>query len=285
MSDIEKYNKPYISIIIAVRNGVNTLQRSIDSVLSQEYADKELIIIDGASTDGTVDLLNKNNKQIDYWESKPDRGLYHAWNKALEHANGEWIYFMGADDFLWNENVLKDIDRHLKKQDKNIRIVYGKVNVIGKYGEFHGQYGWPWIDVKNSFSQMMTIPHQGVFHRRDIFDNNQSFDENFKIAGDYDLLLNELKERDASFIKDVIISAMQEGGMTSNPEYTFEVLREVRMVRKKHRLNGIPWLLYYAYFKLYIRTGIKQILGKENAENIVGYIRRWRGRHRFKQRI
>ena len=98
---------PSISIVVAVFNGAHTLQRCIDSVITQDYPDKEIIIMDGGSTDGTVDILRSNSRRIAYWESRRDRGIYHAWNKGLQQAHGEWIIFLGADDVLYNERVLE----------------------------------------------------------------------------------------------------------------------------------------------------------------------------------
>ena len=87
---------PLLTIIVAVFNGAKTLERCIDSVVQQTWPYKELIIMDGGSTDGTVDLLKRYDSKIKYWESRPDRGIYHAWNKALDHAEGEWICFIGC---------------------------------------------------------------------------------------------------------------------------------------------------------------------------------------------
>ena len=97
---------PLISVIIAVFNGVKTLQQCINSVIQQNYKNIELIVIDGGSSDGTIDLLVLNSRDITYWISEADRGIYNAWNKALEQAHGDWICFLGADDFLWDEQVL-----------------------------------------------------------------------------------------------------------------------------------------------------------------------------------
>ena len=91
---------PLITIIIAVFNGAKTLQQCIDSVAQQSYPNKELIIIDGGSKDGTLDLLKANSEKIDYWVSETDNGIYNAWNKGLAQANGDWICFLGADDFF-----------------------------------------------------------------------------------------------------------------------------------------------------------------------------------------
>jgi len=104
-----KLKAPVITIIVAVRNGERTLQRCIDSVTAEGYANKELIVFDGASTDGTGQILQANNDKITYWKSEADRGVYHAWNKALDRASGEWICFLGADDAFANRGMLASL--------------------------------------------------------------------------------------------------------------------------------------------------------------------------------
>ena len=105
-------NKVSFSIIVAVFNRVKTLQSCIDSIFAQDYSDKQIIIIDGGSNDGTVELLKVNDKKIDYWESEPDRGIYHAFNKGIKHAKGDWIYFLGSDDYFWSHHTLSIVAHH-----------------------------------------------------------------------------------------------------------------------------------------------------------------------------
>ncbi|MDL5501794.1 MAG: glycosyltransferase, partial [Candidatus Methanoperedens sp.] len=100
-----------------VYNGAKTLQRCIDSVSNQSYLNKELIIIDGGSTDGTIEILRSSQDKITYWQSGPDNGIYDAWNKALDHARGDWICFLGSDDYLWKSNVFEEIMPHLVKAE------------------------------------------------------------------------------------------------------------------------------------------------------------------------
>lgn len=102
---------PLISIIIPTYNCENTFTIALKSVLSQDLEEKEIIIVDGGSSDGTLDLLNKYDQQIDYWISEPDNGIYDALNKGIDLANGEWLYFLGSDDKLYDNHVLTDILR------------------------------------------------------------------------------------------------------------------------------------------------------------------------------
>src|SRR5215467_6583014 len=125
---------PRITVIVAAFNAAGTLQRCIDSVAAQTYAAKELVVIDGASTDGSVDILRANRESIDVWVSEPDRGIYDAWNKGVARARGEWICFCGADDYLHGPRALETISRHLIGAPPAQRIVYGRVLVVDANG-------------------------------------------------------------------------------------------------------------------------------------------------------
>ena len=97
----------FVSVVISTYNAEKNLQRAIDSVLSQECSDDiELLIVDGCSTDNTIDILKENSDRISWWISEEDNGIYDAWNKALLHAKGNWIIFLGADDVLYDKDVI-----------------------------------------------------------------------------------------------------------------------------------------------------------------------------------
>src|SRR5580693_3513958 len=89
-----------ISIIIVTYNAAATLQVCLESIYSQSYKDLEIIVIDGQSTDGTVDILKQNTARLAYWKSEKDEGVYDAMNKGVKHLTGQWVYFLGADDEL-----------------------------------------------------------------------------------------------------------------------------------------------------------------------------------------
>ena len=98
-----------ITIVSVVYNGVKTIENMIMSVVNQSYKNIEFIIIDGGSVDGTVDILKKYDTQITFWCSEKDNGIYDAMNKALDHVSGDYVQFIGADDFFISENVISDI--------------------------------------------------------------------------------------------------------------------------------------------------------------------------------
>lgn len=178
---------PLISVIVAVFNGANTIQRCIKSVANQTFLSKELIVMDGASSDATVSILERNTSQIAYWESKKDRGIAHAWNKALKHASGEWILFLGADDRLKDDHVLSDMAEILSKDVEN-DLVYGQIIFEG--GSAHGQVAGMSSNM-HKIRRRMFIPHTAAFHRRTFFDEVGQFDEAFKMAMDYEILLRK----------------------------------------------------------------------------------------------
>ena len=259
---ITKSKNPLISIIVASFNSVNTLARAIESVLSQTYSNKELIIIDGGSKDGTVDVLKRFNGNISYWCSEPDKGIYNAWNKALDYTKGDWILFLGADDYLWANDVLKSIAPQLIKACLEFRVVYGKVNVVREDGTVLETLNDPWDQANKRFQHLMAYGwHQGVFHDRSLFDLYGKFDESFQIIGDYEFLLRELKDHDAAFIDDVVVAGMQYGGVSSDPLKALSMHKEVQRARLKNGIKKISFYLLWIRMLLLIRVIVQAVFG------------------------
>ncbi|MDP2230726.1 glycosyltransferase family 2 protein [Methylotenera sp.] len=269
-------SSPLVSIIVAVFNGAKTLQQCIDSVAQQTYINIELIIIDGGSTDGTVDLLKANQENISYWVSEPDKGIYNAWNKGLTQVKGEWICFLGADDFLWDAQVIELISQQLEKIPSSIRVAYGKIMLLDNDAEPLHLVGDSWGKVQERFKQMMCIPHQGVMHRLSLFDCHGKFDESFRIAGDYELLMRELKTADAAFLLNVVVAGMRQGGISSNPKESLVLLHELRRAQSMHGLPlGRFWV--FALVKVYIRLILWKVLGEKLTRKLLDVGRRGMG--------
>ena len=269
---------PLISIIVAVFNGVKTLQQCIDSVAMQTYPNKELIIIDGGSNDGTVDLLRVNQEHITYWISEPDSGIFNAWNKGLTQARGEWICFLGADDFFWDSQVLERLSPQLEKLPASIHVAYGQIMLISADGESLYSVGEPWQKIKARFKQVMCINHQGVMHRRGLFQLYGKFDESFHISGDYELLLRELKTSDASFIPDIIIVAMRQGGISSKPANTLLTMQELRRAQRMHGQPLPGWIWLMAMARVYMRLLLWNSIGEQATRKLLDLGRRMTGR-------
>ena len=261
---MESKNYPLITIIIAVFNGAKTLQQCIDSVIQQAYPNKQLIIIDGGSNDGTVELLEANNQSISYWISEPDAGIYNAWNKGLAIANGEWICFLGADDYFWDSSVLESMSSQLLIAPSNIRVVYGQIMLLNSNGENMYAVGKPWLKVKKRFKQIMCIPHPGLMHRSSLFEQHGQFDESFRIAGDYELLFRELQTGNAIFIPDLITIGMREGGVSSDPNNTLKAMQEIRLAQKINGQKLPGWFWVLAMLKVYICQLLRMVQEKHS---------------------
>ena len=266
-------SQPLITIIIAVFNGAKTLQQCIDSVAQQSYANKQLIIIDGGSTDGTVELLQANNDHINYWVSEPDKGIYSAWNKGLLKAEGEWICFLGADDYFWDDHVLEKMSQALEKVPSDINVVYGQIMFLSEVGEELYLSGNSWDVAKKSFTQVPSIPHTATMHKRILFEQHGRFDETFRIAGDYEMLLRELKTERAMFIPNLILAGMRRAGLSSNPKNSLLSMKEIRLAQKMHgyRFPGMLWVK--ALLRVYIRLLLNKMLGDNLTKTLIDFFR------------
>lgn len=262
MNGCSSRDLPLISIIVATFNNEGTVQLCIDSVEQQTYPYKELIIVDGGSKDGTVGVLKDSQQKIAYWVSEPDRGIYHAWNKALPNATGEWICFLGADDYFWDTKVLDRIGEQLRLLQPNIRVVYGQNMLVNNEGDHLYPVGTSWETLRRKFQTSMCLPHPGLMHHRSLFEQYGLFDESFRIAGDYELLLRELTHADALFIPDLIVAGVQQGGISSRPDSALLVLSEARRAQRIHgqRFPSLPWL--WGGGKVYLRLLLWWLFGE-----------------------
>lgn len=259
-----------ISIIVAVYNGAGTLQRCIDSVAQQSYPNKEMIIIDGGSKDATVDVLKANQEKIAYWISEPDRGIYNAWNKGLAQAQGEWICFLGADDWLCDSETLGDVAESLKQVSPCFEIVYGQVKMVNAVGSDAGQLGAPWETVKQAFTNgTYCLPTPGIFHRRSVFTKYGNFDETYAIAGDYELLLRVLRSSAPIFLEGITVSNMQQGGISSRPASALISLREMVKARRKNKMSNCSFGLFVAFFRVYLRSILWSLLGERWTRSVL----------------
>lgn len=185
---------PLISIITVSYNAVLTIEATIISVIKQSYPNIEYIIIDGGSTDGTVEIIKKYTDRITYWCSEPDKGIYDAMNKGIDQARGEWINFMNAGDTFYDYSVLSYI---FSQNISDIySIVYGKTLFI--YDTMNQ------IVVKGN-NKYMPACHQSIFARTEDMKNNK-FDLKYKIASDYNYF-HSLFFRNSNYLfVDCIIS-------------------------------------------------------------------------------
>ena len=185
-------NLPLISIVTVVYNDIKNIEKTILSVINQSYPYFEYIIIDGNSTDGTIDVINKYAGKLAFMISEPDNGIYDAMNKGLEKASGEWIHFLNSGDVYCNQNVLQDVF-HSKNVDdgfvitgdydywyKNIDLLYG--DIVLKY-----PFGLYRMNCRPDVYKPSYVRHPGCFIRTKVM-KLYKYDTQYKISADTNFL-------------------------------------------------------------------------------------------------
>ena len=151
---------PLISVITVCYNAASCIEKTILSVINQTYSNIEYIIIDGGSTDGTIDIVNKYKDRISVIVSEKDKGIYDAMNKGVTYATGEWVNFMNAGDTFYNSNVVTELFKD--NIEEKYTVVFGDTNVITQYKEIFVNYGY------KKMHKYMPSCHQSIFCRRNI---------------------------------------------------------------------------------------------------------------------
>lgn len=230
-----------ISIITATYNSEKTLKVCLDSVLNQTYKSIEYIIVDGNSTDGTLELVRSMQKNHDHilLISEPDKGIYDALNKGIKKATGDVIGFVHSDDFLATSNTIQNIADVFKKED--VDGVYGNLHYV-RFDNINSI-------VRNWNSQIFTqkllnrgwMPaHPTLFLKKKVYLTNGSFNLDYRIAADYDFVLRIFKKPEYKFhYLPEVITKMRVGG-ASNRSLKNLLLKTTEDLRAA-RLNKIPF--------------------------------------------
>ena len=172
---MENNKSPLISIITVSFNCAKTIEETILSVINQSYTSIEYIIIDGKSTDGTIEIIKKYADRISFWVSEKDDGIYDAMNKGLRKANGDFVLFLGGDDHLISFHVLQDIVPQL--QPTRVCVYHGDVYRCVSKDLYGGKYNRYKLAIKN-------IPHQALFYPKVIY-KNYNYDVKYSLFADY----------------------------------------------------------------------------------------------------
>ena len=269
-----------VSIIVAVLNGADALSRLLDSIAAQSFRDIELLVQDGGSTDTTCAILQARDAEIAHWESSPDGGIYAAWNKALAHATGDWICFLGSDDAFHDAYALRDMMAAASRMSGEIRVVYGRVALVTRTGRTAQTIGEPWPSARPSFLAGFMIPHPGALHRRSLFAERGRFDPSYRIAGDYELLLRELRGGEAGYVDRTVVD-MRLGGASARPTSIRRALLEVVRARAAHGLHGLPWRLRVALFTSRVGAALYRLVGERVFVTVADAYRVLRGKPRI----
>jgi glycosyltransferase involved in cell wall biosynthesis len=217
-------NMPLITVITVVRNGEKTLEQTILSVINQTYTNIEYIIVDGASTDGTLDIIGTYEDRIDYWISEPDEGIFYAMNKGIELAKGELIGLINSDD--WYEiDCCKIVAQHYA--DRKNTVLYGLIRNIVQPDIFEIYSCSP------EYIYKKMPPHPTVFIPKNVYDKYGYFDISYKYCSDYDLLIRFKKSHVSFYLIETVLANFRFGEGYSS---TFTAQKESFNMRYKHGL-------------------------------------------------
>lgn len=221
---------PKITIITACYNSERTIEQTIQSVLNQTYENIEYIIVDGASTDGTMDVVEKYRDRIDVVVSEKDRGVYDAFNKGVELATGDYVYYLNSGDYFTSEMILQSAITQLGSNWSETSYFYGCVICLDESIEVEYIAGEE-ISLENLADGKM-IPHQAIFVKRSIFYEIGNFNIEYSIASDFDFLVRIMLDPDnnGKFL-NLNFSYYPTNGISSN---YYILIREYQEIIKKH---------------------------------------------------
>jgi glycosyltransferase involved in cell wall biosynthesis len=248
-----------VSIIIAVMNGAATIHRCLASVVAQTYPQKEIIVIDGGSTDGTADIIRAFEGELRTWRSEPDHGIYDAWNKGVAEASGDWVCFIGADDWYPDDGALAAMMSVANRGDRE--FVSGRCMVVGPDGEAEKVFGLPWAwrrERKRHF-----ICHPGSLHRKALLAGDAPFDRRYRICADYDVNLRRGPLLKAGFV-DRVTLCVGAGGVSRKQHRA--TIMETTLIQIRHPdigpvrgfVNRIAMLTEMGVYGLLSRLGLQR---------------------------
>ena len=250
---VEQVDCPRISVITPVLNADHTLAECLKSVSEQTYSNLEHIIIDGGSTDSSLDIIKQHPEKISYWHSKPDKGISDAFNQGIQQATGDYLYFLGASDTLYTKEVMASL---IQDVPKNTIMICGRVQRIEE------KTGIPlWIAPKKAPKQYnkwtllkcLTLPHQGLLMHRNYFEEYGLFDLQWRYAMDYELILRSFHRFPEVVFKDIIVANWRAGGIGSH--HLSKVLDEYHNMKLKYKIAPV-WVLSVINFLIRCRYAL-----------------------------
>ncbi|ABZ83348.1 glycosyl transferase, group 2 family protein, putative [Heliomicrobium modesticaldum Ice1] len=222
---------PLISIVTATYNSEKHLEQTIASILGQTYRHIEYIIVDGGSTDGTLDIVDRYRSRIAKVISEPDRGIYDAFNKGYRASTGDIVYFLNSDDYLEDDNVIEEV-ASIFHAHPGLSIVYGNVRMHEEGSGFFYYYGKP-VTIED-FKQGYMTPHPGFFARRSLFERQGGFSLDYPIAGDFEFVIKcFLSDGDKAYYFDRTIANFRIGGTSSSLKNYWKTRAEGELITKK----------------------------------------------------
>ena len=238
---IDRDDLPLVSVITVVKNNAGSIGEAIESVIRQTYTNIELLVIDGGSDDGTLDVIKQYNDTIDLWISGKDSGIYDAMNRGLSLAKGRYVHFLNSDDHYSFQRAVELIVEQFK--NSNARWIHANILMLDK------QKGKGWIrysDVSKYYFLFKGIPQQAFFFEKKLFDEFGAFNLEYRIVADLDFLLNILvKHHIPGKYFNMPIVVFDIGGISGNMERKKD---ERERVLRKYFSKWTFWLIRNGMF-------------------------------------
>ncbi len=239
-------NTEKISIIIVCLNRESTIEKTITSVISQSYPNLEFVVIDGQSTDETINIITRYKDKISYFVSEPDNGIYHAMNKGIKAATGDVLFFLNSDDYLVDTDVVCGV-MNIFNEKSNIDIVFG--NVVYDFGDYKKNIKQTEF-VDRSLLIQQTIYHQTLFARRCVFQDVGGFSEGYKVVSDHEWMIKVflLSNYNYRYInRDISICST--GGINAKFDYRDELMAMLKNYFSPYEI--------YRYWPIFPQTRAK----------------------------
>lgn len=237
-------NQPFISIIITILNGEQTLRKCLLSIANQTFSDYELVVVDGGSKDRSVQIANESNISNKTVRVLPGIGLYAGLNVGIKLSVGKWLYFIGADDELRTPDTLQKVFQQINAGKSDTKVFVGSVECIKQKTLLRPLFGSP-------YWMRHQVHHQGMFYDRSIFDNS-FYDETMRIASDYEFNLKLALAGIAHQNMDITVCNFGGDGISEN-----QMKRGYTEMQQVHGrlLKGVGRSWAMCYFWLRRRTG------------------------------
>jgi glycosyltransferase involved in cell wall biosynthesis len=247
------------SIVTVTYNAEKTLPRTLQSILTQTFHDFEHIIVDGASTDKTLELIANYKSQTTNYKSisEPDSGLYDAMNKGLQLATGDYVLFLNAGDTFHSKDILQKIHSQLSTLHSPFSVLYGETDIVDKKGNFiaHRRLQAPEQLTWKSFRMGMLVCHQSFIVRREIA---EPFDLHYRYSADFEWCIRCLKKAETVHNTHLIISNyLCEGISTTNRKVSLKERFEIMV----QHYGWLPTVLRHLWFA--VRFYVAKILRKQ----------------------
>jgi len=269
---------PFFSLILATRNAGHVLPKCLESLAKQTYRDFEVVIQDGVSTDGTIQVAESFRDRLPTLSlaREPDTGIYDAWNRALDRAAGTWVLFLGADDRLAGPDVLARVAELLRASPEDRRYGVGGVDLIFLDGRTAETLPGRTVGARQTLREAMPFGHPSLFYRADLFAADR-FDTSLRIAGDYDFVCRTWDHDGRGVELGFVVTRMSLGGLSNSPRHRLRTLYECARVASRY-FGGI-WTprRVKVLAKAMLLYVVCKVLGTDRAAHALDWFRKVRG--------